>query len=382
MVSPEKIFDQADKRYFKVLSAFLKGDALPLDFKMDKSYLKLSAEEFRNAVSSLIQSSSLKRPNSYSIELKKVNTRQFGTQSVPSRIYFKSLNDYINTLGKELEFGHLQRNVSLIKTNFPNLKLWVEANPRKIIVNQDKWPDIIHVLKFLDESYERDRFYVRELPVKVHTKFIEENKAIIDELFAIVVPQKYYERGSNFYERLGLKEPAQLVRIRYLDSKLFWDDKITDLTFTLDEFKNLAPNVSKVFILENLLNFISFPEVKDAIVIWGKGFEVEKLKYIEWLNGKEIYYWGDLDTYGLAILSQLREFYPAAISLFMNLEDIYNYHQHGVEFIDKKERHLPGLRPAELSAYKYLSKGNIRIEQEKIPQRDLIQLLRKLHLLG
>jgi hypothetical protein len=67
----------------------------------------------------------------------------------------------------------------------------------------------------------------------------------------------------------------------------------------------------RVFITENETNFLAFPEVADAIVVFGAGYGWEALARASWLHRCQLHYWGDIDTHGFAILDQLRGYFPA-----------------------------------------------------------------------
>nr|WP_221935062.1 Wadjet anti-phage system protein JetD domain-containing protein [Catenovulum sediminis] len=63
---------------------------------------------------------------------------------------------------------------------------------------------------------------------------------------------------------------------------------------------------------------MAFPPVNNAICIFGLGYGVQLLKEVNWLNQVAIYYWGDIDTHGFAILSQLRGYFPKVKSMLMD----------------------------------------------------------------
>lgn len=71
-------------------------------------------------------------------------------------------------------------------------------------------------------------------------------------------------------------------------------------------------------ITENKVNFLAFPALRNSLIIFGLGYGVQRLKQVPWLKDVQIYYWGDIDTNGLAILSQLRVYFPHTHSLLMN----------------------------------------------------------------
>ncbi|MDR3600906.1 MAG: DUF2220 domain-containing protein [Desulfosporosinus sp.] len=120
-------------------------------------------------------------------------------------------------------------------------------------------------------------------------------------------------------------KPVQ-VRLRLLDRQQYLQG-VSDLTIPVEQLAEFKPPVSKVFITENEINGLCFPEVKEALVIFGLGYGVEVLKSVPWLKEKAIYYWGDIDTHGFAILDQVRSFLPHAQSLLMD-ERILMSHRH------------------------------------------------------
>jgi len=83
-------------------------------------------------------------------------------------------------------------------------------------------------------------------------------------------------------------------------------------------FVSLSPAVSRVFITENEINYLAFPSVSDSLLIFGTGYGFDVLAQAAWLVCCQVYYWGDIDTHGFAILDQLRANLPHAQSLLMD----------------------------------------------------------------
>ncbi len=76
--------------------------------------------------------------------------------------------------------------------------------------------------------------------------------------------------------------------------------------------------VKCVFVTENETNFLTFPQVRDAIVIFGAGYGWEALARSHWMNKCIMYYWGDIDTHGFGILDQLRSHFDHVDSFLMD----------------------------------------------------------------
>ena len=115
---------------------------------------------------------------------------------------------------------------------------------------------------------------------------------------------------------------------------------------------------------------MSFPNVKSAIVIFGLGFGLDRLKKCGWLKNLELYYWGDLDTNGFVMLDQFRSYFPTAKSMLMTSEIVKEHKDMWVKEEKQSIRELTHLTAAEANTYKELIENkhtnNLRLEQERI----------------
>jgi len=146
-----------------------------------------------------------------------------------------------------------------------------------------------------------------------------------------------------------------------------------DITLTQVAFAALdLPAVSRVFITENEINFLAFPPVAGAMVIFGAGYGFENIATASWLHQKTVYYWGDIDTHGFAILNQMRTFFPGARSVLMDEKTLLESRELWVQespsqrFMSNLER----LTPEEAALFDSLRNNrwgdSIRLEQERI----------------
>jgi hypothetical protein len=125
-----------------------------------------------------------------------------------------------------------------------------------------------------------------------------------------------------------------------------------------------------VFITENEVNGLVFPDIPASLVIFGLGYGVQLLGEVEWLKEKTLYYWGDIDTHGFAILDRLRADFPHVQSFLMDHETLLAHRELWVTEEDRYEGALSRLTPPERSLFddlKHDSLGRrIRLEQERI----------------
>ncbi len=155
-----------------------------------------------------------------------------------------------------------------------------------------------------------------------------------------------------------------------LDWALFSTESDHDITVTQATFARLELPVTRVFITENEINFLAFPDVPEAMVIFGAGYGFENLASVEWLRNRVIHYWGDIDTHGFAILNQLRGFFPQAASLLMDRETLMEHQAlWGVE-PSPETGALIRLTAEESALYDQLGRdelgSHLRLEQERI----------------
>jgi hypothetical protein len=210
--------------------------------------------------------------------------------------------------------------------------------------------------------------YIRQLPIDIHTKYIWDNKIIVQSLLEFLIPEHINTSETRFELRFNLKYPEHLIRIRFLDKILSPLSTATDISLTVSEFNNFHSHCENIFVTENLMNFLTLPAyLTKTIAIWsGGGFNVSHLKDIGWLKNKQFYYWGDIDAHGFQILNQFRTYFPNTIAVMMDEETLLSFT--GTSGQQAVNQNLHQLTEKELNLYNHLRQNNIRLEQEKITQ--------------
>lgn len=129
---------------------------------------------------------------------------------------------------------------------------------------------------------------------------------------------------TQFAGRYGFLDKPVRLRFRVLDAQLQVVCGVAspDVTLDAESFSRLRPAVKRVFITENETNFLAFPPVPESIVLFGAGYGWEALARSSWLNDCTVYYWGDIDTHGFAILDQLRGHFAHVASFLMDRQTL------------------------------------------------------------
>ena len=314
-------------------------------------------------------------PN-YRIEMCERRHRVLGVNQVPSAVWVDSLDDALAILGKRCEFERFSALVEHTRTRRPELLDWMARKPHKALALADEWDHLLDIIDWL-AAHPRPGIYLRQVDIPgVHSKFIEVHRSVLVQWLDLVLPPEVINtsaRGvSGFARRYGFLDKPQRIRLRGLDPTHPLFDGLVDADITLDadSFTRLQPSVSQVFITENEINFLAFPRVDDSLLVFGAGYGFEVLAQVDWLENCQVYYWGDIDTHGFAILDQLRAHVPHTRSLLMDRVTLLAFEdQWGIEET-QTQRDLPRLDADECALYDDLRdnriRSNLRLEQERI----------------
>ena len=371
MISPEEIKVKAGKKYFSFLQSWMEGKPFEkLVIRGDKTYAKASLSEFEKEILLLISQSRIKKGYGYTLAFQQVKTKYLGTQDLPTAIYFDTEQDLLKYLSKEKEVILFKENQEKIISTFPILKEWTIQNPSKIIQHPAEWDNLLKVCQYFKQT-PVPNLYIRELPVGVHTKFIERNQSILGELLDNLIPEYVNHQEKTFEKRFNLKTSEKLVRFKILDkeiSRVFFSG-IDDIAIPVSQFEKLNLPVKKVIIVENkttLYTTLTLPKMDKAIAIFGSGYSVSHLKQALWLKNIELLYWGDIDVQGFEILSQFRGYFPQTKSILMDKATFDIYFEDDIGTPSHISIQL-NLTAAEQELYSLLKANQWRLEQEKIP---------------
>lgn len=312
----------------------------------------------------------------YRIEWRSINHRILGSNEIPAAVYIDTLEDALGLIEKRRAAERFAALVELTAERLPALIPWMTKRPLRTLELAGDWPRLLEIVDWL-LTHPRPSMYLRQVDLPgIHTKLIEGHRGVLTELLDLVLPEEAIDAShtgiGGFCRRYGFLDKPSRVRFRVLDSnfRLLPVKTDQDITLTQASFASLDVPLSKVFITENEINFLSFPPVPDAMVLFGAGYGFDNLATTPWLNCKDIYYWGDIDTHGFAILNQLRGFFPRTVSFLMDRQTLLAHRTlWGLEARPETGL-LKRLNPEESALYDQLRKNHwgdrVRLEQERI----------------
>ncbi|TVQ41908.1 MAG: hypothetical protein EA370_00885 [Wenzhouxiangella sp.] len=391
---PQELTAQVRKHWDsgRLLADRLGGDEalFPLRLRLRKASSRDLTDHFeavRAWVAELIEHSKDRRGFGYDIEWRTVNHRTRGSNQLPKAIVIADADDALRLIGKSGQARRFDQLAQELLAEFPQLRDWLMRRPLEALRREAEWPRLVAILRHF-RNHPRPGIYLRQLDIPgVDTKFIQARRGLVGELLDQVLPETDIDASASgaraFNRRYGLASRPSLVRFRVLDADLRIAD-LSDLSVPAEEFAQLALPVSEVFITENEINGLAFPDHPGAIVIFGLGYGLERLAGIDWLARVRVWYWGDIDTHGFAILNRLRHHLPQARSFLMDRTTLDAHRElWGQEPEDRRFRgELDRLDDAEQALYQALRNDSLaprlRLEQEHVRYAWLQAFLQRL----
>jgi hypothetical protein len=311
------------------------------------------------------------------VEWREWNHRVQGAQRLPTAAWLDTLDDALAFVGKARQartFEALWRQTAAAQ---PQLLAWLSHHPIKALDLADRWERLLAVVAWL-QAHPRPAVHLRQVDAPgVDSKFIEAHRGVLGELLDLALPAAAIDDGARgvaqFNRRFGFLDKPVRIRFRLLDPalpSLPGCEHPPDITLDATSFGALALPVTRVFITENETNFLSFPHVPEAIVIFGAGYGWDALARAAWLHRCQLRYWGDIDTHGFAILDQLRGSLPDVTSFLMDRNTLLAHRRHWGMEPEPVCHELARLDSEEASVYDDLRfdrhRPRLRLEQERI----------------
>lgn len=352
----------------------------------------------------------------YTVVSSVVKTRSKGMQTVIEKILFESEADFLRFIQKETEACNFKTNLEHIKTQC--LKLDAAD-----IVHDWTVKHISVLTETFDAQYWEQLFlcaewfihhspcglYLREIPLPVHTKFIEQNRMLIFSLYCALKRDRHRDETGGqssdraqplaaescngrsagekvtelqntaeaVYAEWGVRTAPPFVRFRLLDDAI----GVTlagetlgsgEVQIPLESFAAIRfDSADTVFVVENLMVYLTFPIVPKGVCIFGSGFAAVQLQRNKHLRQKKLYYFGDIDEHGFEILSEFRTIFPDVISFCMDSATYQTFSQFAVPGkSSKRDSAALHLTAEELALFRYLREHTEcnRLEQERLPQ--------------
>ena len=406
----------------KILSSLATGETF---FPMRLVLKRPSAAELRDHFDEArTWSASLRAMPHVRLTMREFRHRVSGANALPHEAWIDTVEDAVALMGTQRETAAFRRVVEATGDRQPSLLPWLARRPLQGLQLAGDWDRLLDVVGWL-QDHPRPGVYLRQMDVPgVHSKFVEARRGVIGELLDCALLPESIDAGAagaaGFARRYGFLDKPERIRFRVLDparallpgghiqhamhdagtsvagiggdgtgggciqdaihdastsvAGIGGDgtggSHIQDVTLDARTFAALDTGVSRVFITENEINFLAFPRMKDAMAIFGAGYGFESLGQAHWLARCRLFYWGDIDTHGFAILDELRGNFDQVESFLMDRDTFLAFESLWGAESSPIDRDLPRLTAGERALYDDLRDNRIgthlRLEQERI----------------
>jgi hypothetical protein len=361
----------------RILASGLTGEPLfPLALRLRRPTTRQLSDEFdsvRAWIRALEEGAKPAGGLGYEIVWEEINNRRLGRNRAPSGAVVATKADALALIGKAKAAARFDVLAQAAIKAAPELGGWLARKPLTALEHAADWERILAVLAWF-RTHPRCGLYLRQVDIPgIDTKFIETRKGLLAELLDLTLPPGAIDEAitgiKGFEARYGLRTKPPLVRFRILDRRQALSG-LTDLTVPAEHFASLEPSARRVFVTENEVNGLAFPDMEDSLVVFGLGYGLGLLSNAAWLRSREIHYWGDIDTHGFAMLDTLRSRFPHAQSLLMDRETLDAHWNLRCEEDSPCAGSLDLLTPAEGALYDELRFDRlgrrVRLEQERV----------------
>lgn len=384
MISPEQVRTRARQLWTsgQALCAWLKAEPL---FPYSIPFRKPSAQdwldryaEIRTQVEQLEAASKARHGAGYTVVFKDIAHQKLGRLRVPQRLVFETVDDVAACIGEDTTLKRFQDLAQEFRRREPRLLDWLAENALSALEHDPVLPRLLAVVEYL-QAHPRPMRYARELGIPgIDSKFIVKHQALLRDWLDRLLPLEAMDASVSglsdhgFERRFGLCYEEPLIRFRWLDPQFPLARGITDATVPLSQFVVYAPSCERVFVTENKISFLTLPKCGGSLVVFGGGYAIDRLGNVPWLADKQLYYWGDIDTHGFAILSRLRGHWPHARSFLMDRDTLTAHRELWTDELEEQRcsHDLSGLVAGEQALYDDLRCDRyavrVRLEQERI----------------
>lgn len=285
------------------------------------------------------------------------NAAGLGRQHLPDRLQVAGVDALVSLTGNTRYWRGLVRRFAVLVGASPAPAVR-EAAAAVLARWQDLDDDLSRVQAVVDWflAHPSSGLMPRAVPVEgVHGKWLESHRTLVARLVAAHRGDAAGQTLTTLTD-LGLVEREAQIRVRLPEGLRGWVDVPEDVPLTwsgacglwAEELARSTPlPVTGVLLVENLETFLALPASPGRLLMWGAGYSARRWATLPWLADLPIWYWGDLDADGFAILSAVRSHLPQVRSVLMDEDAVRRWRHLATVDSNPDRKDLSALRASE-----------------------------------
>ena len=301
---------------------------------------------------------------------KKYTTKDCFGVTLPNQYTISTVDEFISLVSADNIIFQVIDNLNKINNSLvgqTQCKNQFEESDRELIkhlINDVDVDTLLKVIPKLKTGVGENRF-VRQLDIgDVDTKFIERNSDLID-----ILMKRLYPTYTTLSEWLKLDQKPDcwvLVSNKWIPQLSYYRIDGRSLSeLTINE---------PILIVENEQTILALSKLNLPFFICGGTG-----KNLDWLgNWNNVYYWGDIDSDGLMMLSLARSKIPSIKSVMMDAITINTFRSQVVSDTTKLINLPENLDLNETSLFQEVNRLKERLEQEKISEEYILRTLNQI----
>ena len=299
--------------------------------------------------------------------------QMMGQYKVPATVNFESPEAVAAMIGADGEWGLVKGRFLEMSARRPAIAAPLSKSWRDLAtMDEADFRRLAASIEWLAEYSGQlgGDLYLRQVSIPgVDTKWLETHESLVLRLLRPALG--FGEDVQTLVEALGLRKPQNKINLRLLDPALrALVGGVETMTVSVEEAAKFPLRPSAIIIVENEKTGLAFSDLPGCVLFYGHGKNLAFLGILPWLKSVPAFYWGDLDTHGLGMLSQARGHLPGLKSFLMDRETFLAHR----EFWVKEPRLFTGqadnLTKEEGRLLENMRRGlfgqNARLEQELI----------------
>ncbi|WP_369941943.1 Wadjet anti-phage system protein JetD domain-containing protein [Xanthomonas medicagonis] len=307
------------------------------------------------------------------VQMREVKWPQLGPQRLPCA-WQVGADEAALALGEQPRWQRARQRCAVLLARWPQAAGLAARLHRQFDLLADapesEFQRLLAVVDWL-HAHPHSGLFLRQLPIAgIDSKWIEPRRGVVADWLAGL---RGIAEPRGFDSLSGLRRAPDRVRLRLLDPELRARlGGLEDLQAPIAQIAALRLPVRQVLIVENRETGLACADLPGTLLLMARGYAVDYVRAIDWLQEVPLYYWGDIDTHGLAILHRLRRHAPRTVALLMDAaalratpSDLW-----GHERRQHRAQRLEALTAAEQALYTDLRSGRFgpapRLEQERI----------------